>query len=76
MRAYVPVPTYERVGDGKPACVTRFKWWAEREARRYNGHVIFPSYRYEVVREGKRWAVVAFQNRALASPRDSGKPSR
>jgi hypothetical protein len=63
--AYVVVPTYERVGDGKPVCVTRFKWWAEREARRWNSHVVFPSYRYEVVREDGRWAVVAMHNVAM-----------
>lgn len=59
---FVVWPTNERVGDGKPVVRTRFRWWADRECRRYNGHVIFPSYRYAVVRENGRWCVVAMQN--------------
>jgi len=42
--------------------VTWFRGRAERRAARLNAQRIIPSYRYEVVREGRRWAVVAMQN--------------
>lgn len=49
----VPVP---------PELVTRFRGRAERRARKRNAQRVFPSYRYEVVREAGRFAVVAMQN--------------
>lgn len=39
-----------------------FRGRAERCARRRNSERPAPSYRYEVVREGRRWAVAVFQN--------------
>jgi hypothetical protein len=54
--------TDQRVGDGKPEFVTRFKSRAERKAASLNASRVFPSYRYEVVREDGKWAVVAMQN--------------
>jgi hypothetical protein len=55
------VETNERVGDGKPDLVTRFRRRAERFAQKRNAERIFPSYRYEVVREAPL-VVYAMQN--------------
>ena len=52
---------------GKPDFVTRFHSRAVRRCRKLNAARIFPSYRYGVVKEGGRWAVVAFQNYARPS---------
>jgi hypothetical protein len=52
---------------GSPDFVTRFHSRAVRRCRKLNARRIFPSYRYGVVREGRRWAVVAFQNYAVSS---------
>lgn len=57
----------QRVGDGKPEMTSRFRWRAQRYADRGNRVRIIPSYRFEVVREDGRWAVVAFQNVAFPS---------
>lgn len=65
---YAVVETDVRVPHAHPDLVTRFRWRAERRARRMNAARIFPSYRMEVVRERGRWHVVAFQNRAVRAP--------
>jgi hypothetical protein len=51
-----------------PALVTRFRWRADRRARRRNEERLAPTYRWGVVRNLGRWEVVAFQN--VARPRD------
>jgi hypothetical protein len=56
------IETDRPVGDGHPAFVTRFRWRAESWASKGNAGRIIPSFRYEVVREGRRWAVIAMQN--------------
>ena len=61
------ITTNERVAAIKPDLVTRSRWRAERRRRHLSKYVIFPSYRWEVVREGNRWAVVAMQNVAKAT---------
>lgn len=58
------VESWERVGDGKPILRTRSYGKAARKRDRLNAQRIIPSYRYEVVKDGGRWAVVAFQNYA------------
>ena len=58
---YETVETDQRV-TGSLDLVTWFRGRAERRAARLNAQRIIPSYRYEVVREGRRWAVVAMQN--------------
>ena len=58
--------TDARVGDGRPELVTRFWGRAERRARKLNALRVVPFYRYEIVRENGRWAVVAMQNVAGA----------
>ena len=63
--SYRVVETSERVGDGKPAFTSHFRWFAERYARKGKAMRPIPSFRYEVVREGNRWAVVAMQNKAV-----------
>jgi hypothetical protein len=45
-----------------PAFTTRFRGRAERKAAKLNSIRVFPSYRYEVVRERGRYLVVAMQN--------------
>ncbi len=62
MSGYLVFKTHERVGDGKPDLVTRFHWRAVARCARLNDQRVVPFYRYEVVREGGRWAVVAMQN--------------
>lgn len=57
--------TPERVGDGKPALTTRSYRRAMRRRDKLNRRIIFPSYRYDVVKDGARWLVIAFQNRAV-----------
>jgi hypothetical protein len=60
MPAYKLVELDDRVGGADAR--TFFRGRAERIARRRNAQRFLPSYRYEVVREGRRWAVVPFQN--------------
>lgn len=64
---YIIEETSERVGDGKPALRT----WSYRRAWRrrdeLNAQRLFPSYRYEIVKAGSRWEVIAFQNRARST---------
>ena len=62
MRNYDVIETDQRVGDGVPDFVSRFRFRAERFARKGNARRAFPSYRYEVVREHGRWAAVVMQN--------------
>jgi hypothetical protein len=55
---------------GEPVLRTRFRWRARRELRRYEeARAGFPSYRWEVVREGGRYLVVAMQNVAVPNGR-------
>lgn len=61
MPAYKLVELDERVGEDVEAR-TFFRGRAERIARHRNAQRLLPSYRYEVVREGRRWTVVPFQN--------------
>lgn len=58
--------TDDRLANSKgepiaPLRRARFRWVAEWKMRRINAPVV-PSYRYEVVREGGWWVVVAMQN--------------
>jgi hypothetical protein len=65
LRGIHVLETDERL-SGAPELVTRFRGRAERRARSLNAQRLFPSYRYAVVREGRRWLVVAMQNRAVS----------
>lgn len=58
---YEIVETPDRVGHG-PEARSWFRWHADRVCARLTAGRLIPSYRYEVVREGRRWAVYAFQN--------------
>jgi hypothetical protein len=60
----------ERVGDGRPALRTWSYRRAMRRRNRLNGLVAFPSYRWEVVKDGNRWDVIAFQNYLREEPKD------
>ena len=62
---YLVEETDERVASIDVALRTRFKWRAERKAKWRNEGRRVPFYRWEVQREGKRWVVVAMQNRAM-----------
>lgn len=61
LRGVETIKTPERL-DVPPELRTRFRGRAERRADRLNSQRVFPSYRYEVVREGGRYLVVAMQN--------------
>lgn len=58
---YEVVETWDRVDD-KVELRTRFLGRAQKRAARLNEGRVFPSYRYEAVREDGRWVVAAFQN--------------
>jgi hypothetical protein len=59
--AYKLVETNRRVyADVEMRSFSRSR--AERFARRRNAERLAPSYRYEVIREGRRWAAAVFQN--------------
>lgn len=45
-----------------PEMRSRIRMRADAACGRLNAGRRVPSYRYEVVREGRRWAVYAFQN--------------
>jgi len=57
--------TWVPVGDGKAHFSSRFRFRTARWVARQNAGRFFPSYRYEVVREGNRYEAVAFQNQAV-----------
>jgi hypothetical protein len=58
--------TGERVQGIEPDLTTRFRWRAERRARKLNeGWRIVPSYRWEAMHADGRWHVVAMQNVAV-----------
>ena len=61
-RGYEIVKTTDRVGFGMPEFRTRFRRRAERRCHSLNSRPLIESFRYEVVQEGGRYAVVAFQN--------------
>jgi hypothetical protein len=61
LRGIETIKTPERL-DVPPDLKTRFRGRAQRRADRLNSRRAFPSYRYEVVREGGRYLVVAMQN--------------
>lgn len=61
---YVVDETAERVGDGKPNLRTRSYRRALRRRDKLNAQIIFPSYRYAIVKDGSHYEVIAFQNRA------------
>jgi hypothetical protein len=54
--------TSDRVKNIAPDLCSRFRWRAERRARKLNATRRFPSYRWEVVEEAGGFAVIAFQN--------------
>jgi hypothetical protein len=58
------VTTDDRV-DVAPFSVHRWRWFADRSARYHNRHRVIPSYECRVIREDRRWKVVAFQNLAV-----------
>ena len=62
--SYVVEESDERVVNVEPALRSRFRWRAEGCARHMNKMRVFPSFRWEVVKEEGRWAVVAYQNYA------------
>lgn len=64
--------TDSRVRNIAPDLCTRFRRRAERRARKLNEARIFPSYRWEVVKAGDRFFVVAFQNVAELVEADDG----
>lgn len=66
MTAYDVVETDQLV-PVEPALVTRFRWRADRRARKRNAERLEPTYRWGVVRNLRRWEVLAFQN--VARPR-------
>lgn len=61
---YRTVETNERVVGVDPELVTRFHWRAVRKCRKANLGRVVDFYRYEVHPLGKKWEVVAMQNRA------------
>jgi hypothetical protein len=61
LRGIETIETPQRL-DVPPDLRTRFRGRAQRRADRLNAKRVFPSYRYEVVREGGRFLVVAMQN--------------
>jgi hypothetical protein len=65
---YVIETSQERVGDGKPALRTRFYSRAIRRRDKLNAQRIIESYKFEVVKDGNHWEVVAFQNYLRAVP--------
>lgn len=67
MRRLPIFESQERV-RAEPEFTSRFRWRAVRRMRQLDAGRLVPFYRYEVVPEGRRWAVVAFQN--VARPPD------
>jgi hypothetical protein len=61
---YKTVPTNEPVVGIGPELVTRFHWRAKRRCRIRNEQKLVDFYRYEIFPLGKKWEVVAMQNRA------------
>ena len=61
---YVTVEGRDRVPGIEPDLRTWFYGRALRRRDKLNERRIFPSYRWEVVKDGSRWLVVAFQNYA------------
>lgn len=59
--------TDERIDLG-PELTTRFRRRAEHRRDRLNARRVVPFYRWEIVRENRRWTVAAFQNRARPKP--------
>jgi hypothetical protein len=57
----------ERVPGIKPERAWTY-WRARAKRDKLNAERLFPSYRWEVVKEGRRWLVVAFQNYARSVP--------
>jgi hypothetical protein len=59
---YGLIETNERVHGLEPDLLTRFRWRADRRARKLDAQRSFPFYRHEVQRLDGRWAVVVMQN--------------
>lgn len=64
MSFYEAVETNDRVPGFAPDLETRFFRRAVRRAAKLNAQRMLPTYRWGIVRDGRRWCVVAFQNRA------------
>lgn len=64
---YTVVETGDRVKSVPAAGRYRWLWRAARRRDKLNAQRRMPSYRYEVLRDGKHWLVVAMQN--VAKPR-------
>jgi hypothetical protein len=62
-KGYKTVETNERVVGVDTELVTRFRWRADRRCQRMNAERLVDFYRYEVRPVGKKWEVVAMQNR-------------
>jgi len=60
--SYAVDQTNDRVKAIEPDLVTRFRWRAERRRSKLNAQRMVPFYRWEIVPQSGRWAVVAFQN--------------
>jgi hypothetical protein len=63
-KGYRTIPTNDRVVGVDPELITRFRWRAHRRCRKLNQRRLVDFYRYEVRPLGKKWEVVAMQNRA------------
>lgn len=61
---YRTVQTNDRVANTPPSLITRFRWRADRRCRNLNANLDLPFYRWGVRPLGRRFAVVALQNRA------------
>jgi hypothetical protein len=68
----VIVETTDLVANVAPALVTRLRWRARRRAAKLNARRTLLSYRYEVVHDGRKYSVVAFQNVAFPTPKAGG----
>lgn len=66
MRGIHYVETNERVAAIESDLITRFRSRAERRKGKLNAQRLAPFYRWEVVCEDERWAVIAMQNVAKA----------
>ena len=72
-KGYRTVETNERVVGIGPELVTRFRRRADRRCLRLNAERLVDFYRYEVRPLGKKWEVVAMQNRAEPLREDNSK---
>ena len=59
------VETNQKVGNGEPELITRFRWRARKRCKKLNKQREVNWYRFEVFSHKGKWEVMAMQNIAL-----------